>query len=75
MTYSISGIWALGAAEFKPQTLDSCIGDHTLIEKVKTIQLAAIACPRSRYYGHLPRKLIDLNSSMSSLARWQQLTL
>ena len=35
--------------------LNECIGDNTLIEKVETIQLAAIACPRSRFYVQVDR--------------------
>jgi hypothetical protein len=29
--------------------------------------------PNSRFIGHLPRTLIDLNSSMSASACWQQM--
>ena len=48
------------------------IGDHALIEKVARSQLATITCPLSRFYCHLPRTLIDLNSSMSALACCRQ---
>src|SRR6202035_2491300 len=41
-----------------------------------TWQLAsnvAIIYPDSRFFGHLPRTLIDLNDSMSALSFWQHL--
>jgi len=41
--------------------------------EVSTGRKVAIS-DNSRFFGHLPRTLIDLNSSMSALPCWQQLT-